>query len=175
MGAILLLLGLALFFNDKLSLLFSSLNEYTLGVLIIMFAAVAWAAYALVQKSLLAYFSAKQITLLIYSMGVIMLLPFAEPALLLTLDVTHLWVLAFCCVNTIVGYGAFTEALSVWQASKVSAVITLAPVFTFVSMYLAVELMPDHFVASELDIWAYIGAGIVVVGSAITSLGKASR
>ncbi len=174
-GACLLLLGLILFFNDRLATLFLALNEYTLGVLIIVFSAVAWAGYALMQKSLLKSFSAKQLTLYIYLIGMLMLLPFVNVQLLSGLDAVHVFALIFCCLNTIVGYGAFTEALSIWQASKVGAIITLAPVFTFISMYFAVEFMPQHFVASELDKWAYIGGAIVVMGSAITSLGKASR
>jgi hypothetical protein len=63
----------------------------------------------------------------------------------------------------------------VWQASKVSAVIAIAPLFTFISMYFAVQLLPAHFSYSELDIWAYIGAGIVIIGSALASLGRAAK
>jgi drug/metabolite transporter (DMT)-like permease len=78
-------------------------------------------------------------------------------------------------LNTIVAYGAFTEALNIWQASKVGAVITLAPVFTFLSMHLAVSLMPEYFVASAFGVWAYVGAAAVVLGAAMTSLGKGQK
>ncbi|MGJ8682644.1 DMT family transporter [Paraglaciecola sp.] len=172
LGAIFLLIGMSLFFNERIADLFSAFNEFTLGVVVIIFAAVTWAGYALMQKPLLKLLTAKQLTLCIYAIGVIVLLPFSQPSQLLDMQTIHWLALIFCCVNTIVGYGAFTEALSVWQASKVSAVITLAPIFTFLSMAIAVELLPRHFVSTDLNVWAYIGAGIVVVGSALTSLGK---
>ena len=105
--------------------------------------------------------------------GMVLLLPFIQLDQLLKMTALQFAALVFCCVNTIVGYGAFTEALSVWQASKVSAVIALAPIFTFISMWCAVAWLPEHFVMSELDLWAYVGAGVVVCGSMLTSLGRA--
>jgi drug/metabolite transporter (DMT)-like permease len=172
LGAVFLIAGLILFFNDRLHHLVSSFSEFTIGVLIIIFAAVTWAGYALMQKSLLKTLPAQQLTLIIYVFGVLVLSPFSDPKQIWNMQIIHWWALIFCCLNTIVGYGAFTEALSIWQASKVSAVITLAPLFTFISMAIAVELLPQHFVATELNLWAYIGAATVVLGSALTSLGK---
>jgi drug/metabolite transporter (DMT)-like permease len=174
-GALLLLVGLLLFFNDSLFKLFSVLDEFTLGILFIVFSAVMWAAYALMQKPLLGLLSAKQLTLLIYLLGVLVLSPFTEFSQLGKMTMLQFAALLFCCTNTIVAYGAFTEALNVWQASKVSAVIAIAPLFTFISMYFAVQLLPTHFSYSELDVWAYLGAGIVILGSALSSLGKAVR
>nr|WP_268820470.1 DMT family transporter [Paraglaciecola sp. G1-23] len=175
LGAFALLLGMSLFFNERIEELFSSFNDFTLGVLIIIFAAVTWAGYALMQKPLLKVLSAKQLTLYIYVFGLLVLFPFSDPSQILDMQMIHIYALIFCCLNTILGYGAFTEALAVWQASKVSAVITLAPIFTFISMVIAVDVLPEHFVATDLNTWAYIGAGIVVVGSALTSLGRANH
>jgi drug/metabolite transporter (DMT)-like permease len=174
-GATLLFLGLMLFFNDKLSALFVSLSQFTTGVLLIFFAATAWAAYALMQKPLLKVLTSKQLTLLIYFVGVVVLTPFSSVSQIMNMHFIHLFALLFCCINTLVAYGAFTEALNVWQASKVSAVIALSPIFTFLSMVIAVEVLPEHFRASSLDQWAYIGAAIVIIGSAMTALGKSSK
>lgn len=174
-GASLIFCGLMLFFNERLDELFLSLNHFSIGVLIVVFAATTWAAYALMQKPLLRVLTAKQLTLLIYLIGALLLLPFASLEQLLAMNTLQLAALLFCCVNTIVAYGAFTEAMHVWQASKVSAVISLSPLFTFISMALAVEFFPDQVKASDLDIWAYLGAGIVVAGSALTSMGRASK
>ena len=174
-GALLLLSGLGLFFNDSLAALFTTIDKFTVGVMFVLFSAVAWAAYALMQKPLLKVVTAKQLTLMIYVIGIFVLLPFSHLGQINEMGALQLFALAFCCINTIVAYGAFTEALGVWQASKVSAVIALAPLFTLISMYIAVLLLPDHFVSSELDIYAYVGAGVVVLGSALTSLGKATK
>jgi drug/metabolite transporter (DMT)-like permease len=172
-GVAILLFGLVLFFNDRLTDLFLSLDQFTTGVLIILFAAITWAAYALMQKPLLKVLTAKQLTLLIYIIGFCVLLPFSKVSQLLDMQMIHLLALLFCCANTIVAYGAFTEALNIWQAAKVSAVLATAPIFTFLSMLIAVAWLPQHFTASYLDYWAYIGAAVVVIGSALTALGRA--
>ena len=174
-GAMLLVLGLLLFFNDSLFKLFSAPDDFMLGILFVIYAAVMWAAYALMQKPLLRLLTAKQLTLFIYLLGVLVLSPFTEFSQLTRMTTLQLFALLFCCANTIIAYGAFTQALNVWQASKVSAVIAIAPLFTFISMYFAVQLLPIHFTYSELDIWAYLGAGIVIFGSALSSLGKAIK
>lgn len=174
-GALCIFSGLLLFFNDRLADLFLSLNHFTIGVLIVIFAATTWAAYALMQKPLLRVLTAKQLTLLIYIIGAMLLFPFAHLNQLFDMSNVQLFALLFCCINTIVAYGAFTEAMHVWQASKVSAVISLSPLFTFISMFIAVHLFPEQIKASDLDMWAYIGAGIVIAGSALTSMGRASK
>ena len=172
-GAVMLLSGLILFFNDRLADLFLSLSQFTTGVLIILFAATTWAAYALMQKPLLRVLTAKQLTLLIYIIGVCVLLPFSTVSLLMDMQLIHVLALLFCCLNTIVAYGAFTEALNIWQAAKVSAVLAMSPIFTFLSMLIAVQWLPQHFTASYLDHWAYIGAAVVIAGSALTAVGRA--
>lgn len=171
-GVVMLFSGLILFFNDRLAGLFLSLNQYTTGVLIILFAATTWSAYALMQKPLLKVLTAKQLTLLIYILGFCVLLPFSNVYQLMDMQTIHILALLFCCANTIVAYGAFTEALNIWQASKVSAVLATAPIFTFLSMLMAVKWLPQHFTASYLDTWAYIGAAVVIIGSALTALGR---
>ena len=174
LGAVALITGLLLFFNQKLHLLAHTLNSFSIGVFLIMLAAVTWAGYALAQKVLLRTFTAKQLTLLIYGLGVVMLLPFANLDDLFALNTLQAWSLLFCCFNTVIAYGAFTEALNIWHASKVSAVIALSPLFTFLSMAMAVEVMPENFISSELDLWSYLGAIMVVCGSITASLAKGS-
>ncbi|GAA0347306.1 DMT family transporter [Bowmanella denitrificans] len=173
LGALILLSGLMLFFNDRLPVLFSSLGQYTLGVILVVIAAITWAWYALSQKVLLKAVTAKQLTLILYCAGSLVLLPFADLSSVIQLNSLQVFALLFCCANTVVAYGAFTEALNIWHASKVSAVIALAPLFTFTSMEMAVWVWPAHFSASDLDKWAYIGAGMVMLGSMLAAAGKA--
>ncbi|HTR00185.1 MAG TPA: DMT family transporter [Candidatus Acidoferrum sp.] len=171
-GALLLVAGLALFFNQKLAGLMTSLGSETVGVLCMLAAALSWSIYGLVQKRLMRSLNSLQVTLLIYGAGTVVLLPFVVLPSLAQLDGLQASALLFCCLNMLVGYGAFTEAMRIWQAAKVSAVIALAPVFTILSMKLAVWLMPAHFVSSELNTLAYLGALTVVAGSMLAALGK---
>jgi hypothetical protein len=59
------------------------------------------------------------------------LLPFSNMTQLMDMQMIHVLALLFCCANTVVAYGAFTEALNIWQAAKVSAVLAMAPILPF--------------------------------------------
>ncbi len=171
-GAGILLIGMLLFFNERLETLSHSTTESPIGLFIIIFAATTWAIYALAQKSLFAFLNAKQLTLFMYTLGFLLLVPLTDFGALLTLTPIHMGALLFCCLNTIIAYGAFTEAMEVWSASKVSAVIATAPIFTYLSMVVAIQIDPTRFVHSDMDEWAYVGACLVISGSIICSLGK---
>lgn len=172
LGAAILLGGLLLFFNERLGPLFQSLSDYTWGVIAILGAAVAWSVYGLLQKTLLRVLGSVQLTLLIYSGGAVLLLFASAPASLLELQLLPALLLLFGCLNMVIGYGAFTEAMQAWHAAKVSAVIALAPVITILCMPLVVWLWPNHYTSSNLNLLSYVGAVLVVTGSLLSSLGK---
>jgi drug/metabolite transporter (DMT)-like permease len=171
-GAVVLFGGLLLFFNERLVLLFGGLSDYTFGVVAMLSAALTWSIYGLMQKTLLRKMSSMQLTLLIYTGGGVLLLFFSAPLSIAALGWLPLVVLLYGCMNMVLGYGAFTEAMRVWQAAKVSAVIALAPVVTIVCMPLAVWLWPNYYSSSELNLWSYSGAVLVVAGSMLSALGK---
>ena len=171
-GASLLFVGLVLFFNDKLALIVQAMTGETLGIIYILLAAVSWGLYGLLQKSLLGKTGSVQLTLMMYGGGALLLLPFSNPLSLLRLTALQSGAVFFGCLNMVIGYGAFTEALRVWQGAKVGAVIALAPVLTIICMHSAVALWPTHFSNSGLNVWAYVGAALVVAGSMLAALGK---
>lgn len=171
-GALVLVLGLVLFFNQRLVQLFNSVTTETFGVISMLLASLSWSIYGLLQKRLLRVFNSLQLTLLIYLAGTLLLVLFIKPASFLQLTALQWAALAFCCLNMVLGYGAFTEALRVWQAAKVSAVIALAPIFTIVTMKIAVWGWPELFASSDLNGLAYLGALTVVIGSMLAALAK---
>lgn len=169
-GTLLIVLGLLLFFNDRIRELASLANRETVGVIIVVFAAITWVVYALLQKQLSRDFSSVQILFFIYLFAIVLLLPFISPASLLQLSPFHAALLAFCCVNTLVAYGCFAEALNCWAASKVSAVLALAPLFTIGTLKFIVWLNPDYSFSDRLSLLSIIGALLLVVGSVLTAL-----
>lgn len=171
-GIVTLLVGLALFFQHRLPQILASETENVLGIALIIGAALAWAGYALIQKPLLQHLNAMQLTLVMYVLGALMLLPFSHLHDIYNISPLQGFALVFCCLNTLIAYGAFTEALRVWYASRVSAVIALAPVFTFISTYIAERIMPEVFTQPHLGWTAMVGAALVVSGSMITALGR---
>lgn len=169
-GAVLLMVGLLLFFNDRLVLLLTQFGQDSYGVLLVIVAAVTWAAYALAQKQLLLTYNSQQIMLFIYVAGAISFLPLADWAPLATMSGLHWVLLLFCCMNTIVAYGAFAEALQHWEASKVSAVLAITPLLTILFANLVSWVWPDAPASQPLNFWSIAGACMVVVGSAVTAL-----
>lgn len=169
-GATLLVGGLLLFFNQRLGSLLTRFDQDTAGVLLVIVAAITWAAYALAQKQLLLRYSSQQIMWFIYMAGAICFLPLTELNPILSLSGLQWGLLAFCCLNTIVAYGAFAEALEHWEASKVSAVLAITPLLTILFANIVSWLWPEAARAQQLNAWSITGACLVVAGSAITAL-----
>jgi len=169
-GATLLVIGLLLFFNERLLVLLTQFNQDSLGVLLVIIAAVTWACYALAQKQLLMTFNSQQIMWFIYLAGAVCFLPLIDLTPVLQLSGLQWGLLAFCCLNTIIAYGAFAEALEHWEASKVSAVLAITPLLTILFANIVSWMFPDAAPAQALNLWSVTGALLVVAGSATTAL-----
>ncbi|MDU9390810.1 DMT family transporter [Pseudomonas sp. zfem002] len=170
-GLALLLAGFGLFFNQRLQELLTSLSGYTTGVLVILLASLVWVFYALGQKQLLTVWNSMQVMMVIYLFCALLLTPWAQPLEVLRLSALQGWLLLACCLNTLVAYGAFAEALAHWEASRVSATLAITPLVTFVAVALAAWLWPDLVIAEQINGLGYFGALVVVLGSALTALG----
>ncbi|CRI58433.1 DMT family transporter [Pseudomonas sp. CCOS 191] len=171
LGLLVLLLGFALFFNQRLEELLTSLGTYTTGVLTIILATSIWVFYALSQKQLLTVWNSQQVMMVIYVCCALLLTPWVHPLEALQLSPLQGWLLLACCLNTLVAYGAFAEALAHWEASRVSATLALTPLVTFVAVALAAWLWPDYVHAEQINGLGYVGAVTVVLGSALVALG----
>ena len=169
-GLVLLLIGLGLFFNDRLDI-FTGLNAYSTGVLISISASLVWVVYGMAQKLMLRKFSSQQILLMIYLGCALVFTPFAEFSQVENLTPFALGCFIYCCLNTLFGYGAYAEALNRWDVSKVSVVITLVPLFTILFAHIAHYIDPTDFTAPELNTISYIGAFIVVCGAILSAIG----
>lgn len=170
LGFLVLGAGLLLFFNHRLPELGRPTEGLGRAVALIVCSAVAWAIYGLAQKRLLAVFTSRQVLWMIYIGATIALLPTASPAAVRGLDALQLWMLAFCCANTLIAYGAFGEALHYWDVSRVSAVISTAPLFTIGSMWLMHRVGWDLLAPEGLNALSIIGALAVVGGSMTCAL-----
>src|SRR5690606_16570969 len=149
----------------------TSLSDYTAGVLIVLLAALVWAFYGLAQKQLLTVWNSLQVMMVIYLACALLLTPWAHPMQALQLSPLQGWLLLACCLNTLVAYGAFAEALAHWEASRVSATLAITPLVTFSAVALAASWWPDHVLPEQVNWIAYAGAVVVVFGSALTALG----
>jgi len=174
-GFALLLVGLGLFFNQRLGDLFSSLGEYTIGVLFIVCSALIWTVYAMAQKQLLKTYPSQTIMLIIYIGGSVLFFHSAKPGQLVKLDILRLILLFFCAVNTLIAYGSFSEALDHLEASRMSAILAVTPLFTITGMKIVEALAPGFLKPENLNGASIAGAILVVLGSIATSLSGAAE
>ncbi|MEC4819271.1 MAG: DMT family transporter [Scytonema sp. PMC 1069.18] len=171
-GVSILTIGLTLFFNEQLKNLITSQGKYLLGSVLVVVGAAAWSVYALAQKQLLQSLSSANIMLLIYGGCALLFTPFAAPKTIFTLSFGQFLVLLFCALNTLIAYGAFAESLEHWEASRVSAVLALAPIVTLMSVWVVSVISPNLISSEHLSIQGVLGAVVVVAGSMIIALGK---
>ena len=172
-GLALLILGLALFFNRRLPELLNLSTDTGLGVALLVLAAIVWAAYGLAQKQLTKHFRPQQILWLVYLGAVLVLFPATSPGKVRDLDALQLWMLIFCCANTLIAYGAFAEALKHWEVSRIGAVLALALLFTLTSVWLVERFVPGLLAPEGLNALNTFGALLVVGGSAVCALSGA--
>ncbi|MBI2299238.1 MAG: DMT family transporter [Armatimonadetes bacterium] len=175
LGFVVLFVGLALFSQDKLAALAHGAGQYWQGVALTAFSGFSWVFYALSQKQLLRKLPSPAIMLLVYTGCALLLLSVAHPAQALRLDATSAVLLLFCVGNTLIAYGALSEAFEHWEASRVSAVLTLSPLFTLLFMHIVTALWPGRLEPERLHGSGYLGAALVVAGSMATALSGQGR
>lgn len=163
-----LIVGLLVFFHPVLMGTYEgNMHALITGLVIIFISAFSWCIYALTQKTLFHKLSSSNILLMIYILATVTMAPFSTPSKLMTMSSDDTWVMLFCCINTIVAYGAFTQALRYWQTVQVSAVIALVPVVVFVLTELCVlfGLWSNIISESHLDWISYLGMILVVMAA----------
>jgi len=166
-----LALGLAIFFSNQLALLVRDIDRYLVGSAMLVVAAATWAAYGLAQKQLLRTLSAEGVMLCVYAGSFLCFAPAATPSAIAHAPGLELGVLLFCAANTMVGYGAFSNALHHWEASRVSAVLSLTPLATLAFALLGERFFPDLVQTEAVSAGTIVGAAIVVAGSLLVALG----
>lgn len=171
LGFLLLIVGLIAFFNDKFNELLQ-LNTYALGVMLSMAGSLIWVCYGIAQKLLLKQFKSQQILMMIYLCCGIAFSPFASPAQIANISTPFVWgCFIYCCLNTLIAYGSYGEALNLWDTSKVSVVTTMIPIFTMLFSILGHAVFPETFASPDMNWISYVGAIIVVLGAMMAAVG----
>ena len=169
-GTVLLIMGLLLFFSEQLDIIIKP--EYKSGALIMVFAAITWAIYALIQKKLHDVLSSQAILAMIYILSSLALLPTITASQLGHLDQSQWIAVSYACFNTVGAYAAFSQALKYWAASRVGMVIAIIPVFTLLFINLMSNLFPELVQPEHIQSMGFVGIILIVSGSMIASIGK---
>ncbi len=156
--------GFMLFYWDQLHHLMISSQQYTLGNIWIIVAAITWAFFAVCQKLLVQIWAPQQTNLLIYLVAAIVFSPLAVFHEFQGLSLSDWLTLIFLGANTLIAYGTLGEALKLLPANQVSAIIVLNPLITMIVVgVLSVQKLP--WLSSEsTSLIGYAGALLLLAG-----------
>ena len=164
--------GLSLFFRDQLKNLLGGEDIYLTGVIWVIISALAWATYASLQKKLVQKFHAQQLNLVIFGLPAIILIPFIDFGTFQNYS-PGLWaLLIFLGINTIVAYGCLAEAFKYVEANKISVIITLNPIITFIVMGILGAMHVDWIKPENITIYGVFGAALVISGAILVVIPK---
>lgn len=167
LGGLVALVGFAVFYADQHGGAVVPRETLRAGVGFLVFGAVTWAAYAVLQKRLVGRgLGAQQLNLVLYALPAACLWPFADLPSLSRLDAGGWAIMAFLGANTLLAYGALGEALRRLPAYQVSLIITANPLITLAAMELLRGAEPAWLPADAVGIGGYAGALLVLVGVA---------
>lgn len=168
-GAAVVISGLLIFFHDHIRDIFS-MSRFGFGMLLLAIAPIFWASYALAQKRLAGRLGTQQVLMISYVLGTFLLLPMSAPAQVLRLSSIALQLLAVVICIYIVSYLALGTAMLYWEASRVSAMLTLAPLFTLMFSHLITAVFPGYMEPERHDALSWGGAALVVAGSLLAAM-----
>jgi drug/metabolite transporter (DMT)-like permease len=165
-GFILVLSGIGLFYSEQLKDLTQSGENFTLGMLLVLGGGLSWAVFATLQKSLVRTHAPNQLNLFIYGFCAVALLPMVHFSKLQGMPAANWYLLVYLGLNTVLAYGSLVLAIKFTEATRVSVIITLNPIITFVTMAILTRMDVSWIDPESFSILSFLGA-LTVLGGAI--------
>lgn len=169
-GFIVVITGITLFYSEQIAALANTDHDFTKGMLLIFAGGLSWAVFASLQKTLVKKYTPNQLNLFIYSFCSIGLMPFAQFIKLPELQGGEWFLLTYLGVNTVLAYGSLALAIKYTEANKVSVIITLNPIITFVSMAILSKMQVSWIAPESFSVVSIIGALTVLLGAIVVIL-----
>ncbi len=159
-------IGFIFFYYHQINDILSDKEALNRGVLWTLGAACSWAGYAFFNKKLVLKYHPQQINLIIFGIPVLLFLPLVNLELFTQSYAWWVWVLMIALgLNTVVAYGTLSAAFKYTEANKISIVIIMNPVITFMALELLVMMDMNWFTIDKVSPLAYAGALLVIVGT----------
>ena len=168
-GFALAILGLSFFYRDQLSAFFDSRGQYNTGVLLTLSSALAWATYAISQKKLVSAHPVESLNLFLFGLPAIIYLPMVNFEPLFHLHWTWWLLLLFLGANTFIAYTCLAQALKYMEANKVSVIIIVNPIITFVTMGILTRLNVSWVAHERFSLITILGASLVISGAVLVA------
>lgn len=166
-GFILVLSGMGLFYSEQIGDLTGVDAYFTRGMFLVMGGGLAWAVFTTMQKVLVRTHRPNQLNLFIYGFNSLVLIPLVSFASLRGMPAVNWFILIYLGLNTVLAYGSLAMAIKFTEAMKVSVIITLNPVITFVTMAILTRMEVTWVGPETFSIWAFIGALTVLAGALV--------
>jgi drug/metabolite transporter (DMT)-like permease len=161
--------GMAFFYRDQLLAFFDAQKNYNLGVAYILTSAVAWATYAILQKKLVGKYSTESLNLFTFGLPIFLYMPFVNFGSLLNLNWLTWLLLLFVGLNTLFSYQFLSMALKNTEANKVSVIIILNPIITFITMGILTRLNVSWIEHERFSAFTILGALLVILGAILVA------
>lgn len=163
------IIGLSFFYRDQLTAFFESRNLYNVGVGFTLSGALAWATYAISQKQLVSKYPVESLNLFLFGIPALVYIPFVNFAPLAEMHWTWWLLLLFLGMNTFIAYTCLAKALKYTEANKVSVIIIVNPIITFVTMGILTEINVWWIAHERFSLVTIFGASLVISGAVLVS------
>jgi drug/metabolite transporter (DMT)-like permease len=107
-----------------------------------------------------------QLNLFIYGACALALAPFVKYSQLSGMPALNWYILAYLGLNTVLAYGSLAIAIKYTEATRVSVIITLNPIITFITMAILTRMQVSWIEPESFSMLSLFGA-LSVLGGAI--------
>jgi drug/metabolite transporter (DMT)-like permease len=165
-GFILVLSGIGLFYSEQLRDIVANGEHFTRGMMLVLGGGLSWAAFATTQKSLLKKIGPNQLNLFIFGANALSLAPLVKFSQLGGMPAVNWYILVYLGLNTVLAYGSLAMAIKLTEATRVSVIITLNPIITFITMAILSHMQVSWIEPESFSLFSILGA-LCVLGGAI--------
>lgn len=166
-GFIVVIFGIMLFYSDQIIAMRGSDHQFTKGMLLIIGGGLSWAVFASFQKSLVNKYTPNQLNLFIYSFCALVLFPFTQINGMSNYTGLEMGLLIYLGFNTVFAYGSLALAIKYTEANKVSVIITMNPIITFISMAILGKMNVTWIEHESFSLIGLFGALMVIIGAVV--------
>lgn len=164
-GFLLSITGLLLFYSEQLGALAGGEEVYIKGVLLTLSAALGWAIYAALQKKLVTGRPTLTLNMFLFGLPTLIYFPLADFSQLTGLNWVIWLLLAFLGFNTLVAYTTLSMSLKYLEAGKVSIIIIMNPLLTFIIMGILTGMDVSWIDGENFTLMSIVGAVFVIAGA----------
>ena len=140
--------------------------------MLILVSALSWAIYATAHKTLGRTHRSGGTMGWIFLLSALALVPTAPFAAWRTPDTVQAVAIGFLCINTIVAYWAFAEALRHIRATTAAVIATIGPAVTFGLLAISNSLDQDYLAVEPITLAKIAGAALVMAGVGLAITGR---